>query len=235
MAIELDNVRRTSIPDHIAGEVRDKILSGEILSGERIVEYSLAKRIGVSQGAVREALIQLENEGFVTRYPNRRTVVTQLTLQEVTGILQVRWPLEMLAIELAKKNLNPTHERAIRKATDKMVAAFRRRAGGEFAQADYAFHETIWKITGNQDLVRVITSLCARLFAFGITRNVLSGWEKLRSNVEIHAALAESLISDDVQTCQENMKKHIEHFWGEEEEASAREEHTSVQHPSFFS
>ena len=166
---------QTSIPSRVTSGIRQKILSGELSARERIVEYSLAKGIGVSQGPVREALIQLEHEGFVTRYPNRGTIVTQLTSEEVRQILQVRTPLEMLAITLAKKNINAIHSRLLRKATAKMSAALERRLAGEFAEADYAFHETVWKMTGNQQLLMILKSLCSRLFSFGITRNAVSG------------------------------------------------------------
>ena len=117
----------------------------------------------------------MEHEGFVTRYPNRGTIVTQLTSEEVRQILQVRTPLEMLAITLAKKNINAIHSRLLRKATAKMSAALERRLAGEFAEADYAFHETVWKMTGNQQLLMILKSLCSRLFSFGITRNAVSG------------------------------------------------------------
>ena len=224
---------QTSIPSRVANGIRQKILSGELSAGERIVEYSLAKGIGVSQRPVREALIQLEHGGFVTRYPNRGTIVTQLTSEEVRQILQVRTPLEMLAITLAKKNINAIHSRLLRKATAKMSAALERRLAGEFAEADYAFHETVWKMTGNQQLLMILKSLCSRLFSFGITRNAVSGWDVLHSNLELHTSLAESLIHDDVETCQENMRKQMDHFWAKKEATSNQSDTPTVQAAHF--
>ena len=80
----------TSIPSRIANRIRQRILAGDILPGQRIKENSFAREIGVSQGPVREALIQLEHEGFVKRHRNRGTTVTQLSSQEINDMVRVR-------------------------------------------------------------------------------------------------------------------------------------------------
>ena len=178
---------------------------------------------------------KLEHEGFVTRYPNRGTIVTQLTSEEVRQILQVRLPLEMLAIKLAKKNINPTHVRSIGKAIEKMKKAFGRRSAGEFADADYALHETVWKMAGNQELLKILKSLCSRLFAIGISQDTLSGRKTLRTSLDLHASLAESLVHDEVETCQENMRKHMEYFWEMRDVTSSRNETSSTHQEVHFS
>ncbi len=204
----------TSIPSRIAARIRQRILDGHILPGQRIKENSFAREIGVSQGPVREALIQLEHEGFVTRHRNRGTVVTQLSSQEINDMVRVRISLEVLAIELVKKRLNSKNSMFLNQAVEGMRAAVEHHSVNEFAKTDFAFHETIWKMAGNQELLKMLKSLCSRVFAFGTIRSTSTGWQVLPSYVDMHSDLAQSILNDDFPTCSEKIREHIEYFWG---------------------
>lgn len=208
---------RLSIADRLASALVQKILSGELAPGERIVEIGLAKQVRVGQGTVREALIQLEHRGFVTRSPGRGTYVTKLTTAEVVQIIQVRLPLEMLALELVKKVLSPEHVQILRNALDRMAAASEDKSLNQYSLADLAFHEAIWSIAGNPLLTNTLSSLCSRLFAFGLASRKPGVMEDLGLHIGNHARLLESLIHDDLRTCQETMAQHIAHYWLPEE------------------
>jgi DNA-binding GntR family transcriptional regulator len=67
--------------DRIAEVLRKAILDGSLAEGSRIVERKLAAQFDTSLTAVREALIELEVEGFVVKKPNSATFVTQLSLE----------------------------------------------------------------------------------------------------------------------------------------------------------
>lgn len=202
-----------SIVDRLASALLNKILSGELESGERIVEMRLAKQVGVGQGTVREALIQLEHRGFVTRVAGHGTFVIRLTDAEIGSIIQVRLPLELLAVKLAKKNLTPNHVESLSKALDAMKTAADRNSVGDYSRADLAFHETVWALTGNPFVLSTLRTLCTRLFAVGLARSKPVGQPELRSYVEQHRVLVESLIREDVVTCQDVMTEHIKYFW----------------------
>jgi DNA-binding GntR family transcriptional regulator len=208
--------KHISVVERLATALVQKILAGELTPGERIIEIGLAKQAGVGQGSVREALIQLGHKGFVTRLAGRGTYVTKLTPAEIAQIIQVRLPLEMLVLELAKKVLAPAHIDSVRKALDRMGAESTQNLY-QYSVADLAFHEAMWNITGNQVLINTLRSLCSRLFAFG-----LGNWnppllDNLSVHIENHARLLESLIHDDLRTSQEIVTQHITHYWRPEE------------------
>src|SRR5215510_9687304 len=69
----------------------------------RIVERKLAAQFGASLAVVREAIIQLEAEGFITKWPNTSTHVTRLSLAETEKIFAVRKVLEAFAVEEAAR------------------------------------------------------------------------------------------------------------------------------------
>ena len=75
-------------------KIRTGILRGSLKPGERLVERDLAEQLGTSLTVVREALVQLETEGFITKRPNSATHITQLSRSEIEQILVVRRVLE---------------------------------------------------------------------------------------------------------------------------------------------
>src|SRR5262245_31527026 len=89
--------------------LREAIISGAIRSGEQIVEGKIAQQLGVGQGLIREALIELEHQGFVQRIPYAGTQVTELSLQDVQQIYAVRIELEPLAFFLAGPQAQGQH------------------------------------------------------------------------------------------------------------------------------
>src|SRR5262249_26366973 len=94
VSIKLDALSETlgkkvSISDQIAEVLRDLIISGELKPADRIVESRVAKRLGVGQPTVREALVTLEHQGLVVRKTNQGCMVTSLTREEISQILLI--------------------------------------------------------------------------------------------------------------------------------------------------
>src|SRR2546422_6800986 len=90
----------------VVASLKEAILSGMIQSGEQIVEGKIAQQFGVGQGLIREALIELEHQGFVTRTPFSGTQVPTLGLKDAQQIFDIRIELEPLAFALIGKNGN---------------------------------------------------------------------------------------------------------------------------------
>ena len=145
--------------------LRQAILSGQIKGGEQIVEAKLAQELGVGQGLVREALIELEHHGFVQRTPFTGTTVTTLTLEDAQQIFEVRIELEPLAFALAARRAKAADIEMLRES----VAKTKLEAGASdlegFFESHLEFRRKIWEISGNryvqQSLERVVIPLYA--------------------------------------------------------------------------
>jgi DNA-binding GntR family transcriptional regulator len=90
-----------SAPDAVRAALRRAISMGEFAPGEQLRQDELAERFGTSRIPVREALRQLEAEGFVTILPNRGAAVSDLSVDEVVELLEIRIALECHALRLA--------------------------------------------------------------------------------------------------------------------------------------
>src|SRR5687768_16144407 len=82
------------LPERIAGMLREAILRGEWKAGDQIVESRVAKQLGIGQNAMREALLELEFQGLLTKIPNRGNFVTKMSQEDVRDIYQTRVELE---------------------------------------------------------------------------------------------------------------------------------------------
>src|SRR5262245_63895588 len=91
----------------VVASLKEAILSGLIQSGEQLVEGKIAQQFGVGQGLIREALIELEHQGFVIRTPFSGTQVPKLGVDDAQQIFAIRIRLEPLAVELAGQNATP--------------------------------------------------------------------------------------------------------------------------------
>src|SRR5262245_42363350 len=148
--------QRSAVPDRIAETIRDMIVAGELSPGDRVVESRLARQIGVGQPTVREALVQLEHQGLVSRIANQGCVVTRLTRHEVGQMLRVRAELESLAVELATESAAEPDIRKLLDLTVLMKTAAEVRDVQGFFALDVQFHEALWKLSGNSLLPRLL-------------------------------------------------------------------------------
>src|SRR5262245_24527974 len=99
------------------------ILAGTIEPGETIVESKAAQQLGVGIPLVREALIELEHQGYVQRIPYKGTTVTKLRRKDVEHIFRLRAELEALAVKWAKENLTQAGIDDLQAIAEKMKEA----------------------------------------------------------------------------------------------------------------
>ena len=178
-----------SLRGRIAETLREAILNGTLEEGQRLVERSLAAQLGASLTAVREALIELEMEGFIQKRRNASTYVTKLTLEDAEKIFAVRSALEAYAVEQAALVAGPEHIERLEARYLEMQEAARANDRKAFLRKDYAWHEMIWQITGNEYLQAALRRLLVPLFAFTAIRIVTRGVFDLLHDAQTHALL----------------------------------------------
>src|SRR4030067_923094 len=87
-----------SLKEQVYDYLREKLRSGEILPGSAINLDETSRKLGVSRTPLRDALLQLESEGFVTIYPRRGVVVNVLSLRDIRNYYQIIGALESTAL-----------------------------------------------------------------------------------------------------------------------------------------
>ncbi|MBC8166223.1 MAG: GntR family transcriptional regulator [Bryobacteraceae bacterium] len=205
----LKPIAPSSVGRQVAHTIRDAICSGRIALGEPLRELHLARELNVSQVSVREALLELANQGLVVRTPNVGTVVTQLTSEDVRQRVQVRVSLETLAFVEASKRVKTSDFKQLEGRLEVLSQAIARNDCYESAQADLQFHRYVWQISGNELLVRTLEQMTIPLFAFVcIVRS--TGTQDLSKVVKAHSPLIAALRRGDALSIENAVRTHIE-------------------------
>ena len=170
MPSRLEDSQTIHRPELLAGQIamsmRQRILAGDWKPGERVVESRLAKELGVGQPTIREALVNLESVGLVTRLAVKGCVVTELTPQQANDLLNLRRELESIAIGLICKAASDDELAALKATAHSLKAAALGEKIEEFRNLDLEFHQSTWKLCGNEFLPRHLEQVTLPLLAF---------------------------------------------------------------------
>ena len=80
--------------------IRDMIIKGECPMGARLMETDFAEAMGVSRAIIREAFLNLENDGLLVRNPNKSTMVLSFSAADIENIYRLRAAIEVSCLEL---------------------------------------------------------------------------------------------------------------------------------------
>ncbi|MBS1791968.1 MAG: GntR family transcriptional regulator [Acidobacteria bacterium] len=210
----LGQIKPITKKDQIVISVKNAILAGKLESGDPIVENKIAQQLGVGTPLVREALIELEHQGFVQKVPFKGTIVTKLSRDDVDDIFRLRAELEALAIEWAKENVTEADLAKLRALTDGMKKAAMALDLPVFYENDLAFHRKIWELAGNTYLAEALEKVVVPLFAFFVMKNVREQVNYIDSAAK-HAEIIAVLENKKDKQIRQKMKGSVE-YWQDE-------------------
>lgn len=172
-----------TLREKICASLREAIVNGDILPGARLQEIEIAKNYNTSRTPVREALRQLESEGFVNLRARRGAIVTPITEQDILEFYEIKGVLEAHAAKLAGSRLSESDINRMEDLNRKVEESFLRGEVTETVEAHNKFHQVFVDASGNARLAEMINGLVAQFQRFRI---VLSHTETVRESVEQH-------------------------------------------------
>ena len=188
--------------------IREGIIHGTHSPGSRLRERELSEELRMSRIPIREALRQLESEGFVVTAPNRGAVVSQLTLKDVAELFDLRLSLEVLAARQAARavaegrgddSLRQVVAEAHRATVAEDVDAIR--------QTNTQFHAQTIAMSGNSLLIATMAPLLGRIrWLFALTAD-----RDPRVEYAEHVVLCDAIYSGNPELAGALAFAHIEH------------------------
>lgn len=202
-----ETLSRIVLSDQIKEYIVEAVLSGELQPGDRIVESALARRFGVSQAPVREAVRDLVLLGFLEAEPYKGTSVRSFSPGELYEVYAVRAALEALSARMAAARLTDDDVRSLREILDNMIEAATNQDAGQMIRLDNNFHETIMQISGNKTLYQLWRTLQFGYWTIVTTR--ISSYD-LEYLARRHEELLEALMTREPEKAAQAMQRHIE-------------------------
>lgn len=152
--------------DVVFNTLRDAILTGKLVPGERLMENQLAEKLGVSRTPVREALRMLELENLVELVPRKGAQVLDMSEKDITNILEVRSALEGLATSLACKKMTKEDLQQLKNMEVDFEKAVADNDVEHFVDIDEDFHDLIFAATENDKLISIFRNLRIQLYRY---------------------------------------------------------------------
>jgi DNA-binding GntR family transcriptional regulator len=195
----------------------EAIFSGKIKPGERLNESQLSRELRISRAPIREALQQLQEQGWVVNRARRGMFVVHLEEEDIQKINSVRLLLEAECLRLARASMTPQLEAKLIQILDRLERS-ETAAANIRGRLDFDFHRAIWANTGNEYLERTLTSLSAPLFAHGVLRVIKS--ERIRHIIYSHRPLLLFLQGKSKESPETIMADHLKVPWSQPERFS---------------
>lgn len=207
MELKLDNNVYLPLRDVVFQTLRRAIINGDFEPGERLMEITLAKKLGVSRTPVREAIRMLELEGLVVMIPRRGAEVARITIKDLKDSLEVRLAIEELAVSLACERITEEEKRQLLRINADFQMLILNKKVPDIVEGDVRFHDIIFEATKNRRLISTAHSLQEQVYRYRV--EYVKDFSYHDVLVEEHDEITKAIINGDKDTAIEIMRKHI--------------------------
>jgi DNA-binding GntR family transcriptional regulator len=188
-------------------KLRTAIYHGEFSPGRRLVESELAGRYNTSRGAVREALVQLQNEGLILRPRNRSASVRAVTPAEAVEITEVRAVVEGLCAAKAAAAATQADHAELRALARQMEDAVKRGDMLADSRISDLMHAKIRAIGGQGAANRILERLRYQDVRYQFHVSLLPG--RLAKGASEHYDIIEAVIAGDPVAAEQITRDHF--------------------------
>jgi len=204
MAIEKISVK--TLRQEVYDQLRDKIISAEILPGESISLRDLAAKFGVSLMPVREALWQLESEKIIVIESNKRIHVNTLTAKDMEEALRLRVLLESTAAQRACDLRSEEDMPILKRLLESMDSSMERPK--LYMRKNTQFHFSIYSHSDSPLLLEIIGRLWARVGPYVYTYAIST--HSLSHAMKCHWDMFEAFKNRDKEKIKEALREDLE-------------------------
>ncbi len=166
-----------SLREQVYDFLRRKLDSGELEPGSFLNLNEMSERLGISKTPLREALIQLEIEGFVTFYPRRGIQVNLLTEEDIRHSYEIIGALEAAVILSNFEKFGDPEIKLLEAENRLMREALDRNDFDTFYEHNISFHNVYLDFSDNHTLVKTVMNLKHRLYDFPRRKGFVKEWE----------------------------------------------------------
>ena len=178
-----------SLRQQVYEYLRGKIQTGSLVPGSFINLNEISQQLGISKTPLRDALIQMECEGFVTILPRRGVMINRLSLEEIRNILEIIGALESAVVRSVSDRLTSGHLNRMKQLNRDMRVCIQQSLSGTFDtqyyQLNIAFHNVFLDLSTNSGLKQMLMIMKQRLYDF--TRLAyIKEWELINCDEHDH-------------------------------------------------
>jgi phosphonate utilization transcriptional regulator len=200
-------LQSSSLTTVVQQDIERAILAGEYAPGSKLVEATLAEKMGVSRGPVREAFRMLEEAGLVRTEKNRGVFVRDIPMDEAVEIFDLRAAMDELVGRQLAVNITPAQIKEIKALVDAMERAVKASDTRNYHLLNLKFHDRLVEMAGNRKLTSIYRKLIKELALFR-RLNLADGW-LLPISAGEHRQIVKAIASGNAEAAGKAMFDHV--------------------------
>ena len=205
--LELNMDAYLPLRDVVFNTLREAILRGDLVPGERLMELQLASKLGVSRTPIREAIRMLEQEGLAITIPRKGAIVAGMTEKDMQDVLEIREALEELSVQVACDKITEEEIAELQKNMKNFEHSLKSGDLKKMAQADVEFHDVIYRATDNPKLISMLNNLREQMYRYRV--EYLKNPQNHEQLLKEHEAIYKRIVEKDKDAVTEMIRKHI--------------------------
>ena len=168
----------------------EQMKMGRLTAGSYINQSEICNELNISKAPLRDALIQLETEGFVTIQPRKGVLLNPITLEYVKEAYDVLGALESSAILEAFDRFDSGQVEKMTAVNEALLESLESGRFNQYYQLNIEFHQIFLRLADNKLLLDLVSPIMQRLYNFPL-RSYVVDWEK--NNIDEHTRLIDSI------------------------------------------
>lgn len=184
-----------SLREQVYDYLREQMNEGRVRAGAFLNLNEISMELGMSRTPLRDALFQLESEGFVTIYPRRGVVVNSLSLEKIRNIYEILGGLESAVIVHIALRFRDSDADIMEKANLQMRKALDQNNYSLFYDENLKLHNAYLNLSDNLEILHYIKIHRERLYDFPRNKTFVKDWEL--HSLEEHKAMISLFRSGD--------------------------------------
>ncbi len=205
--------RRTRLTESLSArvynQIKNLILSNEVMPGQKLHHQELSERLGVSRTPVREALTRLVQEGYVTFLPNRGFTCKEIRMQEAEELYEMREALEVFTVQKAIVNLTGAAIEELRRKMDSYGEDAQKPFTRDRLMYDQEVHLGIAELARNQTLKNTLSHVFERIILKRRTDGLYDPARGLAAHHE-HLSLLQAMEQKNTDEAVRIIRDHIQ-------------------------
>ncbi|HMN81326.1 MAG TPA: GntR family transcriptional regulator [Burkholderiaceae bacterium] len=189
----------------LAQQLEEMIFSGQLKPGEKLEEAAIAARFGVSRTPVREAVQRLVATGMVQVRRRAGTIVTQLTMSRLIGMIEMMAEMDILAARLTARRATPDERVGIGEIIERARAAVGDQQA--YTRLNREFHWSLYAATHNEYLEETALRTWKVLQPYRNFR--LDQPARRQSSLDEHESIYQAIRASDGELAGRQMASHV--------------------------
>jgi DNA-binding GntR family transcriptional regulator len=192
----------------LVGMIREDILGGRYLPGQRLLEEEISSKYQVSRTPIREAFVVLEQEGLVEIKPHMGVFVSSFSTEEIVDLLHVEAAMEGLAAAEAASKIRPREFAQLVALQEQMTLADVPMGAEQFYHYDQQFHSLLVRCSQSPTMIRILEKQLSQMYL--CRHYTITAPQRYHHSIREHQEIIESIRLGDRKRAEKAAKDHLE-------------------------